>query len=211
MRPNLRVNIYWLRKAASCLAFFGFLTARCLGQLGLPPVISVQPLGVSVQNGGTATFSVTAVSLTSMTFNWRFNGKTAPSAQVSNVVVPLVGTVSTITLSNVSAANAGNYSVKVANAVGTVDSSNALLVVLNTTVSNVLSGVSLLTSQCGMTNGGFRLQMLKPATSNCVIEASTDLGNWTPLYTNTMGSTNISYLDTAATNIVSRYYRARLQ
>jgi hypothetical protein len=71
--------------------------------------------------------------------------------------------------------------------------------------------VGILSPQCGFTNGGFQLKLLKPAQSNCVLDASSDFIHWTPIYTNTSGSTNFSYIDSAATNLPSRYYRARLQ
>jgi hypothetical protein len=168
-------------------------------------------VGLTVQNGGTISLSATiGVSLTPLTVRWYCNGYEVKNGSIQNVSVPLVGTtVSTLTLTNANASEAGNYYVKVENGGGEVTSGNALVVVLS--VSNLLSTVNLLPSQCGMTNGGFHLQLLKPASSNCVVEASSDFVIWTPIYTNSSGSTNISYLDSAATNLARRYYRARLQ
>lgn len=208
MKDRRTANTQILRKVAVCLAFFGFLIATARAQIGTPPVIAVQPLGLGVQNGGTAIITTTAVSLTSMNFTWRFNGKTISRPSVVNVVVPLVGTVSTLTITNVSSTDQGAYSVKISNGVGSVTSQDASLVVLLPTVDAVLSIVS---GSLGMTNGGFNLQLTKPASSNCVIEASIDLKNWTPICTNTSSSTNFSYLDTDATNHIHRYYRAHLQ
>ena len=211
MQEKLKNNSYWLQKVAICLAFFGLLSVKKAEAYGLPPLISVPPLGVSVQNGGTITLTATiGVSLTPLTVRWYCNGYELKDANVQNLSVPIVGTtISTLTIPNAMATNAGPYYVKVENGGGEVKSGNALVVVLD--LSSVLTSVNLLTSQCGMTNGGFRLQLLKPATSNCVVEASTDFVNWAPIYTNTTGSTNISYLDSAATNQLQRYYRARLQ
>lgn len=201
-------GMQWARKAAICLAFFGFFAEKCQAQLGGPPTIAVQPLGVSVLNGGSATFSTTAVSSTSMQFKWMFNGKTIANPSVANVVVPLVGTVSTLTIPAVSSASQGAYSVKVINAVGSVTSDNASLVVV---LQPVLTTVNILTSGTGITANGFQLNLLKPATSNCVVQASTDLMNWTPIATNSTSATNFTYLDTSATNLPARYYRALLQ
>ena len=211
MQEKLKNNKGWLRKAAVCLAFFGLLSVREARAYGLPPLISVPPVGVTVQNGGTISLTATiGVSLTPLTVRWFCNGIELKNATVSNISVPIVGTtISTLTIPNASSANAGTYYVKVENGGGEVTSGNALVVVLN--VSNVLTTVNLLASQCGMTNGGFRLQMLKPAGSNCVIEATSDYVHWTPIYTNSAGTTNISYLDGDATNHAQRYYRARLQ
>jgi hypothetical protein len=121
-----------LQKTAICLIMLGFLVAKSQAQIGVPPVIVVQPLGTTVQNGGTAVLTATAVSLTSMNFNWLFNGQPVSSAnsRVVNIVVPSVGTVSTLTVSNLIPANAGNYSVRVVNGVGSVTSSNAALSVI---------------------------------------------------------------------------------
>lgn len=199
-----------LQKAAICLAFFGFLTARSNAQIGTPPIIAVQPLGLAVQNGGTAILTTTAVSLTSMKFYWLFNGQPVPATNTTmvNVVVPLVGTVSTLTVKNVSPDSAGNYSVRIVNGVGSTTSSNAALIVLATTVSNVLNIVSAGT---GMVANGFKIQLSGPAGSNYVIQASTDLKNWTSISTNTAPAGTVSYTDTAATNLPFRYYRAKLQ
>ena len=49
------------------------------------------------------------------------------------------------------------------------------------------------------------------AGQTIVIDASTDLTTWTPLFTNSTTSTNpVSFTDSAATNLPARYYRARL-
>ena len=210
MQLELKVKSFWLQIVAICSAFFCFLSAKDAHALGLPPLITVPPLGVTVQNGGTATFTTTVgVSLTPLTITWYLNGNEIKNPNVSNLSIPIVGTtISTLTISPANPSRAGNYSVKVENGGGEVRSGNALLVVLN---SNTLTNAILLGSQCTMTNGGFQLQLLKPAGSNCVLDATSDLTHWTPIYTNTTGSTNFSYLDSAATNLSLRYYRARLQ
>lgn len=205
-----RLIKYRLHAVAICLVFFGFLTAKSDAQIGTPPIIAVQPLGLAVQNGGTAILTTTAVSLTSMKLYWLFNDEPVPTSNttVVNVNVPLVGTVSTLTVKNVSAASAGKYSVRIVNGVGSVTSSNATLIVLASTVSNVVSIVSAGTK---MTLSGFQLQLSGPAGSNYVIEASTDLKNWVPISTNAAPSGNVSYTDAAAINLPFRYYRAMVQ
>jgi hypothetical protein len=208
MRERFKVNTCKLLKAVVCLAFFGILTANSRAGLLFPPNIVVQPLGLAVQKGGTAILTSTATSLTAMKITWFFNGEPIHDPQVLNVVVPLVGTVSTLTVPHVSSHDQGAYSMQVTNAGGMVTSHDAVLIILGDVI---ITPVTILTSQCGMTNGGFRLNLLKPATSNCVLEASTDFRNWTPIHTNSASSTNFSYLDAAATNLTFRYYRARLQ
>jgi hypothetical protein len=212
MKAKSQKLVTLLRITAIYLAFFAILIARNAKALGLPPLISVPPLGITVQSGGTATLTATiGLSLTPLEITWRLNGTNIPNPKVSNLTVPILGTtLSTLTITNATAANAGNYSVHVENGGGEINSGNGLLVVLP--LNTILQPVtSLLSGGCGMTNGGFRLQLIKPATSNCVIEATSDCKTWTPIYTNSGASTNFSFLDSAATNMTLRYYRARLQ
>jgi len=211
MQEKFKVGALWLRKVAICLAFFGFLSVKEAQGNGLPPLISVPPVGVSVQNGGTITLTATiGLSLTPLTIRWYCNNNLVNDGTVANVAVPILGTtISTLTITNASASDAGSYYVKAENGGGEIKSANALVVVLGG--SNLITVVNLLSSQCGMTNGGFQLQLFKPATSNCVLEATSDFVHWAPIYTNSSGSTNFSFLDTEATNHSLRYYRARLQ
>jgi Immunoglobulin I-set domain len=190
---------YLVLKVAMCLILFGVLVTSGHAQLGTPPNIIVQPLGLSVQKGGTAVITTTAVSLTTPTFKWLFNGKKIKddNATVINVVVPLVGTVSTLTLKEVASQDAGNFSVQVVNAAGSVTSSNATMIVLASTISSF-----------GMVANGFKLQLSGPTGSNIVIQASTDLNNWTSISTNLASAGGIAYTDTAAQFLPFRYYRA---
>jgi hypothetical protein len=123
-------------------------------------------------------------------------------------VVPGVSTVNTLTVKNVSSVNSGNYSVQVVNGVGSETSSNATLVVLANTVSNVVSFVS---SETGMTVNGFKIELSGPAGSNYVIEASTDLKNWIPISTHAVPTGTVSYTDAAAKTLPFEYYRAVVQ
>jgi Immunoglobulin domain len=205
-----RSVMYRLQKIAICLVFIGFFAAEGHAQLGGPPAIVVQPLGLAVQNGGAAVLTATAVSITSMKFYWFLNDQpvSKANANIVNVVVPLVGTVSTLTVSNISSANAGNYSLRITNAVGSAVSSNATVLVLTSTVTNV---VNILSSGTGMTDSGFKIQLSGPAGSNYVIQASTDLKNWVPISTNLAPTGTVSYTDATAKNQPYRYYRAKIQ
>jgi len=208
MNEKNTAQLYWLKRAAIYLALLGFFSARCFAGLGLPPVIVVQPLGLSVQKGGTAIITTTAVSLTSATFTWCFNGKAIPNPTIGSSN-GIAGLVSILTITNCDTGNQGAYSVIVQNGVGSVTSQNANVIVLTDTILNVLTNVSVLTS--GMTSNGFQLNLLKPANSNCVIDATSDLRNWAPINTNSSSSTNISFTDPASTTLNCRFYRARLQ
>jgi hypothetical protein len=213
MKEKCQVSTYWLPKMAYCLVFFAFWIAKCDAQLGLPPLINVPPGDATVQNGGTATFSTTiGVSLTPLTITWRLNGTIIQRANVVNTTVPLLGTtVSTLTITNASALDAGYYSATVQNSGGSVSTGNALLTVLPPPISNAVTVLTVVSPGTGMFADGFHVQLSGPSGSNYVIEASTDLMSWTPLATNSAPSGTVSYTDTEAIKLPLRYYRARLQ
>jgi hypothetical protein len=94
--------------------------AATLSVIYPPPTITTQPLPVSVQPGGSATFSVVASNVPPPTFQWRKDGVNLPGA-----------TSSTLTLTNVQFANSGRYSVVVRTDFGSVTSVEALLTVGN--------------------------------------------------------------------------------
>ncbi len=82
------------------------------------PAITVQPQPLSVVTGGTATFSVEVSAAPAPTFQWLRNG--TPLAGATNRI---------LTLTNLSAANAGTYAVTVSNTLGTTLSSPATLTI----------------------------------------------------------------------------------
>ena len=198
-----------LLKVAICLVFIGFFASVGHATFGAPYII-VQPLGLSVQNGGIAIITATAASLTPMKLYWYCNGKPVPTTNttVANLNV-VAGTLSTLTINNFSSANAGNYSLRVTNLVNlSAVSSSATVIVLVSTVSNV---VNFVTSGIGLTPKGFNIQLSAPTGSNVVIQASTDCKTWVPISTNTATGGSVSYTDTAAVSLPSRYYRALIK
>jgi hypothetical protein len=92
-----------------------------------PPVITVQPASVTNNATTTATFSVTVSGTTPFTYQWYFNGTNA----LTNGGNISGATNSSLTISNVLAANQGAYSVTVSNPAGTTNSTNAQLVVID--------------------------------------------------------------------------------
>jgi len=92
------------------------------------PVIEVQPVGQTVLAGSTVTLSVTAGSTTPMQYQWQHI--------VNSITENIPGaTNSTLTLSNISPDQAGNYIVQVSNDVGPTLSAPAMIQV---TVLNIL-------------------------------------------------------------------------
>jgi hypothetical protein len=86
-----------------------------------PPVITSQPADQTVAVGSNATFSVTAVGATPLSYRWLFFGTNAP--WLTNA------TSSTLTINNVQTNQAGNYKVIVSNNYGSVTSRVAHLTV----------------------------------------------------------------------------------
>jgi hypothetical protein len=91
------------------------------------PVITVQPLDLTVVSNGTATFSVAASGTPPISFRWRKNNIT-----VSNPTVSAGPTNATLILTHVTSADAATYNVAVTNIAGQASalSSNAVLTVL---------------------------------------------------------------------------------
>ena len=84
-----------------------------------PPQITSQPSDQKVAEGNVATFSVKATSSVALTYQWNCNGKPMANA-----------TSATLTLNNVTVANAGCYSATVTNSAGSTTSESAKLTVL---------------------------------------------------------------------------------
>lgn len=82
------------------------------------PSITTQPASLSATAGTSASFSVVASGTSPLTYQWAFGG-----ANISGA------TSSTLSLSNVQAANAGSYTVMVTNAYGSTTSNTAVLTV----------------------------------------------------------------------------------
>jgi subtilisin family serine protease len=84
-----------------------------------PPSILNQPQSQTAAEGGTVTFSVLAAGNPTLLYQWRRDGEDLEGE-----------TAATLTLSGVSSADAGAYSVRVTNAYGEVVSNEAVLTVL---------------------------------------------------------------------------------
>jgi hypothetical protein len=82
------------------------------------PVVTTQPANQTVLLGGTASFSVTASGTQPLNYQWSLNG-----TNINNATNP------TLTLNDVQLNQTGNYSVLVANAVGSTNSIAAVLTV----------------------------------------------------------------------------------
>ena len=84
----------------------------------LPPQIIGQPVKRSAEGGESVTFSVVVADASGVTYQWMCNGTNIPGATGDSLV-----------LTNVTAANAGQYSVVVTKSAGSVTSAPAALTV----------------------------------------------------------------------------------
>ena len=83
------------------------------------PAFTLQPSSQTAPAGSNVTFQVAATGTPPLAFQWRFNGSNLAGASRTS-----------LTLTNVQAAQAGTYTVQVTNAFGSILSSNAALTVL---------------------------------------------------------------------------------
>ena len=90
-----------------------------------PPVIAGQPVNQALLEGQTATFGVSIATNALMYYQWQLNGANLIDAgEISGSLT------STLTVSNVTLASVGAYSVILSNAAGVLASSNALLTIV---------------------------------------------------------------------------------
>ena len=86
--------------------------------VNVPPTISAQPQSQTVNQGGTALFSVTASGTAPLSYQWRRNEVNIPGANSS-----------AYTCAGVQTGDAGDYSVLVVNVAGSITSAVAVLTV----------------------------------------------------------------------------------
>ena len=94
----------------------GLVTTLALA--GTAPLISTQPVSITISSGGTATFSVLAIGEAPLSYQWKKDG-----ADLSGMVT------TSYSVSPVTTFYAGNYTVAVTNAYGTTLSNTATLTV----------------------------------------------------------------------------------
>jgi Immunoglobulin domain len=156
-----------------------------------PPAIISQPQSQNVSANSTVTLSVTATGSAPLSYQWRLNA--------SDIVD---STSSTLTLTNVQPTKAGDYYVIISNPVGSLISSAAHLTVTSGSFHFTSAGVS--------SNGWVLLIFTGSAGTQYVIEASTNLINWTPIVVLPGTNGPLPFIDTNTPNFSSRYYRAYL-
>jgi hypothetical protein len=153
------------------------------------PYVARQPINRSASAGADAILTAGAVGTGLLSYQWRFNGTNIDGA-----------TNSTLTLTHVQAADQGSYSVVVNNAFGSVASASGTLTV---------KPLQFNPANSQLTAGGFHLQLDgMNGISPVVIYASPNLVDWQPIYTNAPVAGSLQFLDSTATNMTRRFYRA---
>ena len=144
------------------------------------PTITAQPVNTTASPGGTTTLSVTGAG-GGLAYQWRLNG--------TNIVG---ATNSSLTLSNITASQAGVYTVLVSNAAGTITSSAATLSLLGI---KQYAGLTI-TGQAG---GNYLIEYMNTINSS-----------WATLTNITIPVSPYLFIDTDSPNHPSRFYRASL-
>jgi len=150
------------------------------------PVFTLQPVGRDVFTGSNVTFTAMAIGVPDPVYQWRFNGTNISGA-----------TSSLFTTNNVSTNTTGNFTVVATNSSGSMTSVVAHLEVYSTQRA-LLSDFGYLTNTYHSVVSGI-------TGANYVVEASTNLINWSPIQTNQTTFTNY---DRSVTNYPYRFYRA---
>lgn len=171
-----------------------YVTNSVVVQDQTPPLIFLTPQSRTNAVGDTVTFTAAAAACTSIAWQWFF--KSAPLTGATN---------STLVLTNVTLAAAGNYVVSATAAGGSSSSAVATLTIA------VPPGIGGITAN---PDGSFGLTLTGTPGGTYVLESTTNLWPfvlWLPLATNMLGTNGVwTFTDTSATNFANQFYRLRL-
>jgi pectate lyase len=158
------------------------------------PVIVADPQSQTVAPGGSVTFTVVASGSAPLGYQWYFNTNT-PLANATN---------SSLILTNLQATNTGTYHVVVTNTAGSDASADALLTVSAGTPSRPqISEVDYSAGIFSFTVGG-------DPGPDYIVQVSTNLTDWTGVFTNQSATPPFVWADTGASNSLHRFYRIQL-
>jgi autotransporter-associated beta strand protein len=155
--------------------------------LPAPPAVILQPQSQTILLGQNVSFTANAVGTQPLIYQWYFNGNS-----------PLGGTQSkNLTLINTTASNAGDYTVVVNNLYGSTTSAVASLTLLPPPAISSL-----------LTSNGFQLSSLTIPGITYDVQASTNLVNWTIIFTNRADTNGLLLFNdpTSSTNPI-RFFR----
>ena len=163
------------------------------------PAITSQPGSQTVRLGGRVALSSIVTGSAPLKFQWRKDSLLLTNGgNVSGTATP------DFTITNVQYTQAGSYTLVVTNQAGSVTSAPALLSVV------VPLPIVLLSSRI-ISNRQFQATLSGSTGDIYSMETSTNLKTWAQQssLTNTTGS--VRYIDSGASNVPSRFYRALLK
>ena len=204
--PNLKVTLslqstYSALTTASTNTFYVVIT-NSLGSVTssvasltalLPPKIISQPVNVATNLGATVFFTVSASGSQPLGYQWFFNGTNNPVGVNSNV----------LELDNVDTNSAGNYSVLITNAVGSVTSSKGNLYIL---ANGSLTAPQLWLLSHDPANGDGIMIALQSGR-NYRVQSSSDFLQWIDVTNFLSQSSLVLFTNTQLTNLPSMFYR----
>jgi hypothetical protein len=157
-------------------------------------IITLQPQSQTVEAGGRVAFNVTATGAEPLSYQWLQDQ--APLSNGDNIS----GAISaTLTLTSVTQTNAGDCTVVITDAGGSVTSSIASLTVV---IRPSLAPPTL------SPDGSVRFSLSATPDLTYRIDASTNLVDWAALTNLADPSGTIQFVDLQATNFSQRFYRA---
>ncbi len=159
------------------------------------PIISADPQSRTNAPGQSATFVVVAGGSMPLSYQWYFNTNT-PIANATNAFLILDG---------VQATNAGVYSVIVTNSAGLASSAYALLA-----VSPGVPSQPHLSGFIYNNDGTFSLTVSGDSGPDYIVQVSTNLMEWTGIFTNHSPTPPFVWSDAEASNFSQRFYRIQL-
>jgi hypothetical protein len=167
-----------------------------LFSLLLSPVITGQPQNLTVSNGFPASFTVTATDGGVISYHWYFNTNTVLTGQTN----------STLTIASAGDANAGSYTVVVADHFGAVTSSPAVLTVISPTSKPTVTAQP---QELTVSNGvvvSFSVTAIGQSPLKYFWYFNTNSANSNLVGSAVAGATNTTLTFTSATNSGGYYY-----
>jgi uncharacterized delta-60 repeat protein len=168
------------------------------------PVITSQPSSVTTNAGATVTFSITATGLAPLSYQWfKETNALSDGGNISGSLSP------TLTLSNVVMGDGGAYSLMISNSVAAGNSLNATLTVIGppSDPPTIVGGTEVL----DLGANGFGFDVGAEAGQTIVVETSTNLIDWQPVFTNVIVTSPVHFQDLNAITNRTGFYRIRLQ
>jgi hypothetical protein len=178
---NYRVASFNIAGAAVALSSNAFVT------------VVIPPTNQTAVAGSTVTFNATATGAAAPSYRWQFNGADIAGA-----------TGNSLSLTNIQATNAGNYSLVVTVVTNAPIAPATFTASLNVLINPILGQPQFLP------DGKFQLLLQGNANRSYFIDTSSNLTSWANLATVVSTNGQTPFIDTTATNRGQRFYRARL-